>query len=258
MSDGQGGYAVVDLEIDDPAAGEVLVEIKASGVCHTDHDLVGVPVPFLLGHEGAGVVLAIGDGVTTVQTGDRVLLTWSLPCGHCFQCTEGNEHLCETYGPLTAGLRGNAHRGAIKADGTAVLPVFALGTMATHALVREQAVVPLPEGVPFESACIVGCGVMTGYGSAVNAAKVQPGSSVVVLGCGGVGLNVIQGARVCGAGRIIAVDPKADRRAMAVTFGATDVIEPEAGDDDLSGVAEALTGGRGADYSPDATRRASW
>lgn len=247
---------MVDIEVDDPGPGEVLVEIRASGVCHTDHDLLGVPVPFVLGHEGAGVVLAVGDGVTRVAAGDPVLLTWSLPCGRCFQCTEGNEHLCETYGPLTAGLHGHAHRGGTRANGLPVLQAFALGTMSTHALVREQAVVPLPDDVPFASACIVGCGVMTGYGSAVNAAKVEPGSSVVVLGCGGVGLNVIQGARISGAGTIIAVDPKADRRDMALRFGATDALAPADGDDDLQGVAEqvrAMTGGRGADFSFECT-----
>jgi Zn-dependent alcohol dehydrogenase len=128
--------------------------------------------------------------------------------------------------------------------------------MATHTLVKREAVVPLPDDVPFTSACIVGCGVMTGFGSAVNAAKVQPGSSAVVLGCGGVGLNVIQGCKVSGAGSIIAVDPKADRREMAVRFGATEALSPEPGDDDLAGVAEkvrALTGGRGADFAFECT-----
>src|SRR6478672_3237557 len=100
VSDGNGGYGVEDIEVDDPAPGEVLVEVRASGVCHTDHDLIGVPVPFVLGHEGAGVVLAVGDGVTDVAVGDSVLLSWSLPCGACFQCVEGNHHLCERHSPL--------------------------------------------------------------------------------------------------------------------------------------------------------------
>jgi S-(hydroxymethyl)glutathione dehydrogenase/alcohol dehydrogenase len=256
VSDGKGGFGVLDIEVDDPGPGEVLVEIRASGVCHTDHDLIGVPVPLVLGHEGAGVVLAIGDGVRDIEVGDSVLLSWSLPCGLCFQCTEGNHHLCERHSPLTAGLGGHAHLGGTKANGKPIVQAFALGTMSTHALVKQHALVPLPDGIPFPSAAIVGCGVMTGYGSAVNAAKVQPGSSVVVLGCGGVGLNVIQGAKVSGAARIIAVDPKADRRNMAVRFGATDVLDPAADDIELVALAEQvkeMTGGRGADVAFECT-----
>src|SRR4051812_40472374 len=167
ISDGGGGFAVRDIEIDDPAYGEVLVELRASGVCHTDHDLIGAPVPLVLGHEGAGVVLAVGDGVRDVAVGDRVLLSWSLPCGLCFQCVEGNHHLCERHSPLvsrsdgrsgrTAGLGGHAHLGGTKLDGKPVVAAFALGTMATHTLVKREAIVPLPDGIPFTSACIVGC-----------------------------------------------------------------------------------------------------
>ena len=256
VTDGAGGYAVRDTVVGDPGPGEVLVELRASGVCHTDHDLVGVPVPLVLGHEGAGIVQAVGDGVTGLDAGQPVLLSWSLPCGSCFQCVEGNHHLCERHSPLTAGLGGHAHVGGITLDGTPVFGAFALGTMATHTLVKREAVVPLPDGVPFSSACIVGCGVMTGYGSAVNAAKVQPGTSAVVLGTGGVGLNVIQGCRVSGAGMIIAVDPKPERLEMATRFGATHCISPDANDASLAGVAEQvkeLTGGRGADYAFECT-----
>ena len=256
VTDGQGGFDVRDAEVDDPAAGEAVVEIRASGVCHTDHDLIGVPVPLVLGHEGAGVVLAVGDGVTDIAVGDSVLLSWSLPCGSCFQCVEGNHHLCERHSPLIGGLGGHAHLSGTRVDGKSVVRAFTLGTMATHALVRREAIVPLPDGIPFASAAIVGCGVMTGFGSAVNAAKVQPGSSTVVLGCGGVGLNVIQGCKVSGAGSIIAVDPKPERLAMAQRFGATHGIAPAPGDSDLRAVADeikALTGGRGADYAFECT-----
>ena len=256
MSDGAGGFAVRDVEVDDPAAGEVLVELRASGVCHTDHDLIGVPVPFVLGHEGAGVVLAVGDGVSDVAVGDSVLLSWSLPCGACFQCVEGNHHLCERHSPLIGGLGGHAHLSGTRLDGRPIVRAFNLGTMSTHALVRREAVVALPDGIPFASACIVGCGVMTGYGSAVNAARVEPGSSAVVLGTGGVGLNVIQGCRVSGAAQIIAVDPKPERLEMATRFGATACIAPAPDDTDLSAVAEeikAMTGGRGADVAFECT-----
>jgi len=256
VSDGTGGFAVQDITVDDPAAGEVLVEIKASGVCHTDHDLMGVPVPFVLGHEGAGVVLAVGQGVTGLAAGDRVVLSWSIPCGRCFQCVAGNQHLCETQSPLF-GLGGHATvTGTRLGDGRSVIRAFSLGTMSTHTLVRADAVVRLPDDVPFTSACIAGCGVMTGFGSVVNAAKVEPGASVVVLGCGGVGLNVIQGARISGATAIIAVDTKASRLEMALQFGATATIEPDAGDSDLAGAAKtvkAMTDGRGADYAFECT-----
>jgi S-(hydroxymethyl)glutathione dehydrogenase / alcohol dehydrogenase len=255
VSDGRGGLAVVDIDVAPPGTGEVLVRLAASGVCHTDHDLLRVPVPLVLGHEGAGTVTAVGEGVEAVSVGDRVVLSWSIPCGRCFQCTEGNEHLCERQSPLM-GLGGQAHRGSTRCHGEAVLRAFALGTMSTHTVVRAAAVVPLPDEVPFASACIVGCGVMTGFGSVVNAARVTPGSSVVVLGSGGVGLNVIQAARVSGATAIIAVDTKPNRLEMAKRFGATDVIAPEPGDDDLSGVADAvkaLTSGRGSDYAFECT-----
>jgi Zn-dependent alcohol dehydrogenase len=210
----------------------------------------------VLGHEGAGVVLAVGDGVTDVSAGDSVLLSWSLPCGSCFQCVEGNHHLCERHSPLIGGLGGHAHLSGTRLDDRPVVRAFNLGTMSTHALVRREAVVALPDGIPFASACIVGCGVMTGYGSAVNAAHVQPGSSAVVLGTGGVGLNVIQGCRVSGAAQIIAVDPKPERLELAARFGATACIAPGPEDVDLSAAAEevkALTGGRGADVAFECT-----
>jgi S-(hydroxymethyl)glutathione dehydrogenase/alcohol dehydrogenase len=256
VSDGRGAFAVEDITVDDPQRGEVLVEIKASGICHTDHDLAGAPIPFVLGHEGAGVVRAIGDGVEGLAAGDRVMLSWSIPCGACFQCVAANQHLCERNSPLN-GLGGHAHvSGTRRVGGKSVIRAFSLGTLSTLTLVRAEAVVPLPDAVPFTSACIAGCGVMTGFGSVVNAAKVVPGASVVVLGCGGVGLNVIQGARISGATKIIAVDTKPVRLEMALRFGATETIEPATGDADLAGVAKhvhELTGGRGADYAFECT-----
>ena len=255
VTDGKGGLAVRDIEVGEPADGEVLVDLKASGLCHTDHDLIGVPLPLVLGHEGAGIVGAIGEGVTTVDVGDPVVLNWAIPCGSCFQCVEGNMHLCERGSPV-AGRGGHAKLTGTTLDGEPVVRAFNLGTMATATIVRAAAVVRIPDDVPFTAACIVGCGVMTGFGSVVNAAKVQPGSSVVVLGCGGVGLNAIQGARVSGASTIIAVDTNPARLELASRFGSTIGIQPEAGDDDLTGVAatvKGLTGGRGADYAFECT-----
>jgi S-(hydroxymethyl)glutathione dehydrogenase/alcohol dehydrogenase len=254
VTDGRGGFTIDDVVVGDPGPAEVLVDLHASGVCHTDHDLLAVPVPLVLGHEGAGTVAAVGDGVTRIAPGDRVLLNWAMPCGSCFQCVEGNQHLCERGSPLMN--RAVARRGRTTRNGEAVLRAFGLGTMSTTTLVPVEAVVPITTEISYAAACIVGCGVMTGFGSAVNAARVRPGTSVVVIGCGGVGLHVIQGARISGASRIVAVDLQPTKLDLAIRCGATDVIQPDAADDDLNGVAtqvRAMTSGRGADYAFECT-----
>lgn len=256
VSDGRGGYAIEKVAVGAPGPGEVLVALAASGVCHTDLQFAErVPVPVVLGHEGAGTVAAVGPGVDRFKPGDRVLLTWAIACGGCFQCAHGNEVLCETLG---AGPRGHAHAEATTRPdgGEPLLRAFNLGSMSSATVVRQEAVVPLPDDIPFTSACILGCGVMTGYGSVVNAASVQPGTSVVVLGCGGVGLNVIQGARIAGAATIVAVDLNANRLELARRFGATHTVEAVPG---LSGVeptnerVRAVVGARGADYAFECT-----
>lgn len=250
VGDGQGGYGLQTIEVQDPQAGEVLVELKAAGVCHTDYKSLGWGVPVVLGHEGAGVVKAVGTGVKAVKAGDPVILNWAIPCGKCFQCLEGNQTLCEDH-PKVPGER-------TQYQGKPILRSFGLGTMATLTVVPEAAVVKINVDIPFASASIIGCGVMTGYGSAVNAAKVKPGSSAVVIGTGGVGLNVIQGCRIAGAARIIAVDVNPSRLVMAVEYGATDVVL--AGKDDtglLKAAAKVkeMTGGRGADYAFECTAK---
>jgi Zn-dependent alcohol dehydrogenase len=250
ISDGTGGFAVHEVEVGEPGPDEVLVELAASGVCHTDHDLcTGVPLPMILGHEGAGTVRAVGDEVGHVTPGDRVILTWAIGCGDCYQCTQGSRVLCETRG-ITPG--GHARFDATTHDGNPVLRAFNLGTMSTATVVRQEAVVRLAADISFESACLLGCGVMTGYGSVVNAAQLEPGASAVVLGCGGVGLNVIQSARIAGADPVIAVDLTSDRLETARRFGATETIEASADDVGLTAAAaavRAMTGGRGADYA---------
>lgn len=258
ISDMKGGFRIAELEVGDPAGGEVLVDIKASGICHTDHDSMRWDYPVVMGHEGAGVVRTVGAGVTRVKAGDRVLLNWAMPCGACFQCREGNTAICEENSPVVAGRRskGHARLEGTRAGGEPIRRSFNIGTMSTATLVREAAVVRIDVEIPFASACIVGCGVMTGYGSAVNAAKVRPGSSVAVLGTGGVGLNVIQGARICGAGMIIGVDVNPVRLQMARRFGATHVVQADRGDLNVVKAAErvkALTGGRGADFAFECT-----
>lgn len=247
VADGHGNFELKEVLLGDPQQGEVLVEIKASGVCHTDFDSLSWGRHMILGHEGAGVVLACGPGVPHVQPGDRVLLNWAIPCGNCFQCRKGAENICEQQ-PSVPDERFQC--------GTDLLSTsFRLGTMATHAVVPWQAVVKVEVEIPFPSAAILGCGVMTGFGSVVNAARVEKGSSVVVLGTGGVGLSVIQGAVHACAGMIVAVDVNPHRLELATQFGATDTILASRDDAGLCEAARAVKHltGRGADYAFECT-----
>lgn len=248
VTTGEGAFTIESIEVGQPQPDEVLVVVKAAGICHTDWDSLGWGKTLVLGHEGAGVVEAVGAEVEHVQPGDPVLLNWAISCGMCFQCLRGNTSLCER--------DGHAHKAGTMWRGQPIERSFSIGTMSTHTLVRKEAVIKIDVDVSFPSAAIVGCGVMTGYGSAVKAANVEPGSSVAVLGCGGVGLNVIQGARIAGAERIIAIDLSANRLAMARQFGATHTVQPGPDDPDLqktTAQVQALTGGRGADYAFEAT-----
>jgi S-(hydroxymethyl)glutathione dehydrogenase/alcohol dehydrogenase len=202
----------------------------------------------ILGHEGAGVVVACGEGVTGYRMGDRVLLNWAMPCGECFQCRHGAENICEQKPTVPAE---RFHCGPI----SPLKPSFGLGTLAAYAVVPSQALVRIGETMPFASACLLGCGVMTGFGSVVNVGGVQPGQSVVVLGTGGVGLSVIQGAAYAGAGQIIAIDINPSRLELAARFGATHRIVSTADDLDLTvaaAVVRDLTG-RGADFAFECT-----
>ncbi len=258
IADGKGGFFFDTVDVGIPAEGEVKVKIKASGICHTDWDSIKTwNKRFVIGHEGAGVIVEVGDKVTDLVPGDKVILNWAIPCGECFQCQEGNLHICEVNSPVTGkGLCGHASQKACQHGGDALERSFHLGTMSEYTVVKSSAVIKITQDIPFPSASIVGCGVMTGYGSAVNAAKVQAGSSVAVLGCGGVGLNVIQGAAVSGAAKIIAIDLSEERLAQAKTFGATHTVLAKKDDPDLVHmVAEvkALTDGRGADYAFECT-----
>lgn len=258
VSDGRGSFSIQEIEVHAPHANEVVVEIQASGVCHTDYDGLNHPEPAVMGHEGSGIVKEVGSQVTSVRRGDHVLLNWAIPCGHCFQCVQGNRHLCENHNVVTAQDpgRGSAHEGGTTLKGKPIGRSFNIGTMSTVALVREEAVIPVDIDIPHTSACIIGCGVMTGFGSVVNAAKVIPGSSVVVLGTGGVGLNVIQGARISGAEKIIAVDINENRLELACEFGATHTVLARREDDNLleaSRTIKQMTHGRGADYAFECT-----
>jgi Zn-dependent alcohol dehydrogenase len=258
VTNGEGSFRLETIQVGTPGPDEVLVLIKASGICHTDFDSMSWRKPLVMGHEGAGVVAAVGTGVSHVALGDPVLLNWAISCGNCFQCRAGNYALCEENSPV-AGRKpggGRANPEATTLNGQPMFRSFNIGTMSTHTVVRKEAVVKIPFEMPFESACIMGCGVMTGYGSAVNAARVVPGSSVVVIGCGGVGLNVIQGARIAGALKIIAIDLRETRLEMARKFGATYTLQASKEDAGLLKAAQQvkeLTDDRGADYAFEAT-----
>lgn len=212
-----------------------------------------------MGHEGAGIVIKVGKDVKSIKIGDKVMLNWAIPCYECFQCQEGNQHICERNSAVTAGNKVSGGHAKLESTTYQNLPIekaFSLGTMSEYTLVREAACVKIHIEMPFASAAIVGCGVMTGYGSVVNAAKVKTGSSVVVLGTGGVGLNVIQGARIAGAAKIIAIDINPIRLEMAKEYGATHTILAEKTDIGLteaSKIAKNMTNGRGADYAFECT-----
>jgi S-(hydroxymethyl)glutathione dehydrogenase/alcohol dehydrogenase len=258
LADGKGGVAVRDIEVGAPGAGEVLVQLRASGICHTDHQLMGEGFHGIIGHEGAGVVEAVGAGVTTVQVGDHVLTNWAVYCGDCPQCDVGRENLCERQSPVITGFRGPGHAGLDRTtlDGEPLVRAFTVGSLSTATVMKERGLIKIPDDVPFTSACIVGCGVATGFCSVSNAAAVPAGATVVVIGCGGVGLNAVQAARIAKAAAVIAVDVNPLRLDMARQVGATAVVQAARDDRNLLAAAEevkAMTGGRGADYAFECT-----
>lgn len=237
--------AVEELTVDPPGPREVLVRVHACGLCHSDLHVVetrgwGMRFPILLGHEGAGVVEEVGDEVTSVVPGDRVVLAWRAPCGECAQCRRGDARRCSSQ--LRARRR--LHRAA---DGALLTPVLRCGTFAEHAVVHEACAVKVPDELPLEQACLLACGFSTGAGAALWTAGVREGSSVAVIGCGGVGLGVVQGAKLSGAERIVAVDVAAEKLEHAQALGATDAADATR-EDPVAAVRE-LTGGAGVDYA---------
>lgn len=261
IATGDGSFIIDRVTVSDPLENEVLVKMKAAGLCHTDYDSLNWGKPVLMGHEGAGIVEKVGAAVKNLKKGDQVILNWATPCMTCFQCQEGNQHICENNSPVVAGGNGYTH-GHAHLEGTLwqnkpIERSFNLGTLSEYALVKESALVKVDQdNLNFSAASIISCGVMTGYGSVVNAAQLKAGSSVVVLGCGGVGLNVINASEISGAGRIVAVDINPKKLELAKQFGATDVILADRTDSDLSQVAikvKQLFGGRGADYAFECT-----
>jgi Zn-dependent alcohol dehydrogenase len=242
--------SVEPLELLDPGPGEVLVRYVASGVCHSDLHVVSGdmlhPLPVVLGHEGAGVVEAVGPGVTTCQVGDHVLTSYIPSCGKCRYCTIGRPNLCELRDrPRHLMLDGTTR--FRRRDGSAVNHFLQVSSFATRAVLLEEGVIPIRKDAPLDVVCLVSCGVTAGMGAVLNRAKVRPGATVVVFGCGGVGLNVVQAAALAGAGRIVAVDKLPYKLGLAEEFGATHMIDASK-EDPVKRVGE-LTGGFGADYA---------
>jgi S-(hydroxymethyl)glutathione dehydrogenase / alcohol dehydrogenase len=239
------------LELEPPHAGEVLVQIKACGVCHSDYHLItGAtqhPRPVVPGHEGAGIVEAVGGGVTHIKVGDHVVLNWAPNCGHCFYCLRGKPNLCDTFvGPIWDGvmLDGTPR---LKWQGQPVYHFSALAAFAEYAVVPQETCVVVRRDVPLSVAALVGCAVTTGIGAVLYSANVQAGDRVAVFGCGGVGLSVIMGAQLAGAQQIIAIDRVPQKLELARQFGATDVIA--ANEVDAIEMVRQLTAGRGADVT---------
>jgi S-(hydroxymethyl)glutathione dehydrogenase/alcohol dehydrogenase len=234
---------IEDIEIDEPREHEVLVKTSASGVCHSDlHFMEGSyphPLPAVLGHESAGVVEKVGSAVTKVKAGDRVVVAFVASCGACDFCVVGKPYLCSNSQAL-------GRMGRISLKGQPMLQFANMSAFAEQQLVHENACVKVPDGVPMEVACLVGCSVMTGVGAVANTARVPVGSTVAVVGAGGVGLNIIQGAALAGASRVIAVDLLENKLAAAREFGATDVVDGSKGD--AVQQVQSMTGG-GVDFA---------
>ncbi|MGW1769246.1 Zn-dependent alcohol dehydrogenase [Streptomyces sp. NPDC002073] len=239
---GQDKLEVVDdIQAMGFGPGKVKIRVRATGLCHSDlsamNGVLPQPAPFVPGHEGAGEIVDVGDGVTGLAPGDRVLVCWLPPCGQCASCKRGQGHLC------LAGLV-NAGVPNFKRPGGEVFGFAGTGTFAEEVVVAAGCAVPIPDDVPFEIAALIGCGVTTGLGAAINTAQVTAGASVAVIGCGGVGISTIQGAKVQGAAQIIAVDPVASRREAALRFGATEAVSPE----EFADAKARITANEGFDY----------
>ncbi len=240
---------IEELDLDDPKEGEVLVKIGAAGICRSDwHFMAGeakTALPAVLGHEGSGVVAEVGRGVTSVKPGDPVILSFVSRCGRCHFCTTGKPNLCDLHMATSTTMLDGTHR--LHKGSTNYTPLSKLACFSQYSVTPETACVPCPTDLPMDKAAVIGCCVTTGVGAVVNAAEVKPGTTVAVVGCGGVGLNVLQGARLAGATRIIAVDINEGALEFAMQFGATHSVNPS--QQDAEARVREITGGLGADYT---------
>ncbi|HEX4705486.1 MAG TPA: Zn-dependent alcohol dehydrogenase [Pseudonocardiaceae bacterium] len=246
-----------DVTTTDPGPREVRIRVRATGICHSDLSAMDGTLPALtpgvIGHEGAGEIVAVGSAVDNLAVGDHVIVTFVPPCGHCPNCLRGEFHLCAVH-TIAAFMNPRFRLGDAPMFGYA-----GLGTFAEELVVPVEGAIKVADDVPFEIAALVACGVMTGVGAVINTAKVEPGSTVVVIGCGGVGISVLQGARLAGATTIVAVDPVIAKHEAALRFGATHAVTP----DGLAELNQALTGSMGFDHTFDvvgipATIRSAW
>ena len=242
---------IEEIDIQPPKQGEVAIRMGAAGVCHSDYHVMNgdlpAPLPAILGHEGAGIVEAVGDGVTSVKPGDHVILLFRAPCGRCDYCSTGRPALCS----LGTGVRWTGRlldgTSRFSKSGQEIKHFGGVSTFGERSVVLEEAVVPIRDDIPLEIAALVGCSVMTGYGAVVNTAKVPPGSNCLVIGAGGVGLNVVLALQVAGANQIIVADLLDHKLELALDFGATETINAK--NQDVVARVKELTGGNGVDYA---------
>ena len=250
IKEAPGTYEVVDLEVEDPRQGELQVTMTASGLCHSDdHVATGdIPVgvyPFCGGHEGSGVVSAVGPNTPGFAEGDHVVFSFLPACGRCRWCASGMSNLCDLGAGLLSGARWDDPTSfRLSHDGQPVGQMCGISTFAEVTTVAVDSAIKIPDDIPLEKACLVGCGVGTGWGSAVNSAEVSPGDTVIVMGIGGIGINAVQGAAHAGASHVIAVDPVAFKRRKAEELGATHAVETM---EEATEIAQSFTNGQGAD-----------
>ncbi|MDX3578186.1 MULTISPECIES: Zn-dependent alcohol dehydrogenase [unclassified Streptomyces] len=242
---------IVGIDLPEPGPGQVRVRLAAAGVCHSDLSLsngtMRVPVPAVLGHEGAGTVVSVGEGVATVAPGDPVVLNWAPSCGTCHACGLGEVWLCAN------ALNGSADVYARTADGRDLHPGLNVAAFAEETVVRESCLLPLPDGVPLADAALLGCAVLTGYGAVHHSARVRAGETVAVFGVGGVGLAALQAARIAGAATVVAVDVSPEKEGLARAAGATEYVVASA---DTAREIRALTGKQGVDVAVECVGRA--
>jgi len=242
--------AIEQVTGDDPAPADVVVRVRAAGLCHTDLEVIDgslrYPLPMVLGHEASGIVEEVGSEVRHVRVGDHVILSWNPHCGHCFHCDRDQPILCDTYlGEGPKGLHFDGRSKAALADGGELKHLMFLGAFAEICIVQAQQAIVVPREIPFDRACLIGCGVMTGVGAALNVADISYGDTVMVIGCGAVGLAALQGAVMAGAGCVIAVDLDDSKLTLATRLGASHTVN--ANRQDPVEFARSVSNGRGAD-----------
>lgn len=242
-----GKFEVVDIEFEEPRQDELQIKMVASGMCHSDdHLLTGdipVELPYIGGHEGAGIVEAVGPNTPGWEVGDHVVMSFLPGCGKCRWCASGQQNLCDLGATLIVGCRDDGSFRA-KIDGVDAGQMCGISTFTERTVISTSSAVKVDKDIPLDKACLVGCGVGTGWGSAVNSAEVKPGQTVIIMGCGGIGMNAVQGAAHAGASHVIAVDPQSLKTEVAQTMGATHAFDNMT---DATEFAQSVTNGQGAD-----------